>query len=161
MKTSSIDRLLSELEKLRIATLVIQVLLAFAIAFFSWKLLQEVREKYLFEYAAFWFFSTAAIVLFLLTQSVAIYRANTEIQTARRLDEEYQLKDRIGTYVELRNSSHPFLNAIREDTKQHISEVPVWKAAHLERGTVGPLGLCALLILLLAILPYLPVPESI
>ena len=101
------------------------------------------------------------VVLILITQSIAIYRANNEPQRAKCLDHEYQLKDRISTYVELRHGDHPFLQAIEADANRNISNVSAVRAAHMERGTIAPLAFCVLLGLLLIALPYLPVPHAI
>lgn len=153
--------MLKELQSLRITALLIQIFLVFVAAVLSWNLLQGVREKYLFEWAALWILSTAAVVLILITRSIAIYRTNNEPQRAKCLDHEYQLKDRISTYVELRHSDHPFLHAIEADANRNISNVSAVRAAHIERGTIAPLAFCILLGLLLIALPYLPVPRAI
>lgn len=161
MKTANVDRLLNELQRIRLLALVIHLILILAGGWLSWQLFLAVREKFLIEGSVMWSLATGAILLVLITRSLAIFRSNNQIENARRLDAEYHLRDRISTYVELRNSGHPFLNALKHDTERNLAGVSIIRVSQITNGATAPLVWSILLLLSIVCLPYLPVPDSV
>jgi hypothetical protein len=161
MKVSRIDRLLKDLQGFRIFSLLLQFVLIAASGWLSWSLFLAVKEKYLMEQAVLWGLTTAGVLLILLVHSLATFRSRNESSIAQRLDREYELKERISTYTELRSSNHPFLSALQLETERNLSSISVIQAAHIDRGTIAPLVVSLLLFVSFFLLPYLPVSPSI
>lgn len=155
------DRLLTQLQKLRVVVLVVQVALVLFSAWLLYKLLFAVQEKYLLQTELFGYVTVGAILLLLLIRSFTIFKMKSRKYIATQLDRDYKLKERFTTYIELQNSHHPFLEALEREAEQKIPAISLIRTASISEGTTAPLILCILAILLIAFLPYLPVPRSI
>lgn len=155
------DRLLTQLQKLRIFVLVIQVALVLLSAWLLYTILLAVNEKYLLQTGIFGFVTVGATLLIFLVRAGTIFKMKSRKYVATQLDRDYNLKERVTTYVELQDSHHPFLEALEREAEQKIPAISPIRAARISQGTTAPLALCLLSILFIACLPYLPVPRSI
>ena len=155
------DRLLTQLQKLRVVVLVVQAALILFSGWLLYRLLFAVQEKYLLQTDLLGYVTVGAILLILLIRSITLFKMKSRKYIATQLDHDYKLKERFTTYLELQDSNHPFLEALEREAEQKIPAISLIRTARIGQGTTAPLVLCLLAILFIALLPYLPVPRSI
>jgi len=126
-----------------------------------WKLSIQIEEKYLFHQPVAIPLVVVGAILLLLSRSVVLYLLENKHRMARRLDRTYLLQDRLTTYVELRDSAHPFLAPLAGETENRITGIPAWRAAQMQRGLAPPIVFLLLTLFAIAVLPYLPVPQTV
>ena len=156
-----IERLIGRLRMLHFVRLIVQLAFLSAGVILVFSLASAIAEKYLWKYwwAAAWLPTAAA--LFLGTRAVASFFSDKRSKLAQELDSRNRLKDRLTTYVQLRDSKHPFLAPLIEETEARLNGATAMDPASLRRGSGGPLLFAVIPALLLAVLPFLPVPESL
>ncbi len=160
MQSQKVERLLSSVRKWRSAAIALQFAIAIAGGWTAWKLSIQIEGKYLFHHPVAIFLVLAAVILFLACRAVFDLHEDRP-GMAHRLDDTYHLQDRLTTYVELRNSAHPFLAALAGETETRIAEISTWRAAQLQRGVAAPAMFLLFALLGFSLLPYLPVPQKV
>lgn len=92
---------------------------------------------------------------------VARFARRTERRLAHELDQHFELKDRLITYLEIRSSAHPFLPALAAETETRLAPCNPWKAVGV-RQQIGPsLGAAFIVVSAFFLIPYLPVSQEI
>jgi hypothetical protein len=161
MHSQKIDRHLIKVKRLRLLRLVLQISLLVVSALLLNKLSQLIAETYLIYHPVI-VFLTAGILLAILTIfCVRIYFRETTSSIARELDSDHKLKDRLSTYIELRDSNHPFLPALISESETHLPVLSLPGSAHFQKGSTVPLVLTSILALGLATFPLWPVPPAV
>ncbi|PWT90476.1 MAG: hypothetical protein C5B54_07085 [Acidobacteria bacterium] len=161
MRSNRLESLLRGIRRFAFLRLLIHLFLLCIGIILIQKLTVAVAEKYLFYYPIPTFIVAGAIFLIIGVRCIGMYLRETDRFIAERLDRQFVLKDRLSTYVDLRDSNHPFLNALAENTIASTSELHLFRSSDVQRGLGLPMAITALLALVLLTLPYLPVPESI
>jgi hypothetical protein len=122
---------------------------------------KRIAETYLFYHPVIFFLIGGAIFLFFAIFCARIYFRETSSAIAHELDGKHKLKDRLSTYIELRDSNHPFLPALISESESHLPKLSAMNSARFQKGSVVPLLMTALLALSLATFSLWPVPEKI
>ncbi|HSE41329.1 MAG TPA: hypothetical protein VLH08_11250 [Acidobacteriota bacterium] len=155
-----IDRHLKKIQRLRLLRLVFQfTLLAISVVLFI-LLTRRIAETYLFYHPVIIYFIAGAAAIILCTLCARIYFQENPSAIARELDRKHQLKDRLSTYIELRNSQHPFLPPLIAESENHLPKIS-FASAQPERGSILPLFLTSVLALALATFPLWPIPHEL
>ena len=79
---------------------------------------------------------------------------------AGELDHDYKFKDRLNTYLELRDTSHPFLPSLIHESETHLPHVQFIRSAQLQQGSAAPLLLTSILAIALATFSYWPISAT-
>lgn len=161
MRSTKLDRLLKTVRRLRLLRFALQILLLVICIFLIFKLNSKAADTYLFYHPIFVLVASGGIVLLLAVIAARIYLHDNERSLANELDREHKLKDRLGTYLELRDSSHPFLPALIKESEGHLPPIPIWRRARMHHGSAPPLMLLAILALSVATFSSWPVPQAI
>ncbi len=161
MQSQKIDRHLKKVQRLRFLRLVTQISLLVTCAILLSILSSRIAETYLFYHPVVFFLIGGAALLLFAVLCTRIYFRESTSAIAHELDRKHELKDRLTTYIELRNSSHPFLPALITESENHLPKVSVLGSGHFQKGSAVPLLLTALLALSLATFPFWPVPQKI
>lgn len=160
MQSQKVERLLSSVRQWRFAATALQFGITLAGGWTAWKLSTQIEEKYLFHHPVVIFLVLTSLILVLVCR--AVFDLHEDIhRMAHRLDRSYRLQDRLTTYVELRNSTHPFLAALAGETETRIAGISPMRAAQLQRGVAVPAMFSLLIFVGTAILPYLPVSQKV
>jgi hypothetical protein len=122
---------------------------------------KRIAETYLFYHPILFVLIGGAAFLFFAILCARIYFRETSSAIARELDGKHKLKDRLATYIELRDSNHPFLPALISESESHLPKLSALNSAQFQRGSVVPLLMTALLSLSLATFSLWPVPQKI
>ncbi len=101
------------------------------------------------------------LLLFFFSRSIAWFVSRNDNVNAAAIDRLYSLKERLTTYVELRRSSHPFLEPLVRETLPKLDAVSSFRVAGIRSATLLPLLLLAFLTASLLIVPFLPVPNKV
>lgn len=161
MHSQKIDHHLTKVKRLRLLRLVFQISLLAVSALLLNKLSRLIAETYLI-YQPVIVFLAAGIFLGILTIfCVRIYFRETTFSIAQELDSDHKLKDRLSTYIELRDSNHPFLPALISESETHLPELSLSGSARFQQGSTVPLLLASILALSLATFPLWPVPPAV
>jgi hypothetical protein len=161
MKSIAIEKVLAKIKSLRLLRGLIQFTLLLTAAILLYFLTIQVADRYLFYHPVPVWLLAGAGMLFLAAGIILRTKAETKNKIARELDQRYNLKERIGTYVELSGSDHSFLPALASETEKYLKEIPILKSAHFARGSLTPLCITAGLLVCLLTIPFWPVPASI
>ena len=161
MFSARIDRLLRKVKALRLLRMTLHCLFLAAGAYLLWMLVQGSAEKYLFYYPVAAVTLFTPLLIFLLARTFLRFHSEKDPHIATQVDRQYGLKDRIATYVELRGTSHPFLEPLIAETESRIDVVSAARSAEFGKGASAPVLFAAIPAVCLLILPYLPVPEKI
>lgn len=161
MKSPAIEGLLSRLGRWRAGRLLLQIsLLAAGSVLFS-RIALDIAQRYVLDVRWILLPLMGPVVLFLAARAILRFRAGTGEKFARELDDFHALKDRLSTYVQLKNSEHPFLQPLIQETEAQIQNLSVVRCASLLEGTKAPLCFAILPALALAAIPFLPVSPSV
>lgn len=161
MKSPAIERLLSFVRGLQLVKMILQLALAGAGFCFLVLISTAVSEKYLISYSWILPAACAPLMVFLAVRSFYQFFSATRERSAAWVDRRFGLKDRLSTYVQLANSDHPFLQPLIEETIPRMNNISAWRCASFSRGSRSPLLFAAIPAILLGVLPYLPVSQSI
>ena len=161
MKAKTIDELLVRISRLRIICLVLTILMLGFSAILIRKAALLTADRYLPAQGILLAILLSAALLFLVTWTIVRYRYHTVRKIAMQLDSRYQLKDRLSTYMEIRDQDHPFLKALTHDLEQHLGAIRIWHRTEVQRLIGGPSVFLCLMILACITIPLLPVPSSI
>lgn len=161
IRSGKLDKLLSTIRGLRLMRLGLQILLLVISAVLIFELNRKVADKYLFYHPVLIFVFSAGIILLLSVLSLRLFLRDDERTLAGELDHEYKFKDRLNTYLELRDSSHPFLPSLIHESETHLPHVQFIRSAHLQQGSAAPLLLTSILAIALATFSYWPVSTTI
>jgi hypothetical protein len=160
MRSETLDKLLNSIRRWRMMRFGLQILLLFISAFLIFELNRKVADKYLFYHPVLIFILSAGIILILAVLSLRLFLRDDEQSIADELDHDYKLKDRLNTYLELRDGSHPFLSALIHESEAHLPEVQSLRSARLKEGSTAPLLLTALLVIAVATFSYWPISAN-
>lgn len=130
-------------------------------ALLTWILTDRMREKYLWSSPAVLWLFAAALLMFAISRAIAWLLSRTEKRNAAELDRLYNLKERISTYIEIKNGSHPFLEPLVHETCARLTDVSTLRVSGAATAMRLPVFLLSLPLTALLVLPYLPVPQSI
>ena len=161
MKSPAIEHLLSSLGRWRFGRLLLQISLLAAGSFLFSRIALSLAERYGLDVRWILLPLIGPVVLVLAARAILNFRSNTRARLARELDDSYLLKDRLSTYVQLKNSEHPFLEPIIHETEAHIQGLSVLRCASFLDGTKAPLCFAILPALALVALPFLPASQSV
>lgn len=161
MKSPAVERILSSLSKWRFGRLVLQIALLAAGSYFFSRIALGLADLYVLDVRWMVLPLIGPVVLFLAARAILHFRSNTPDKLARELDDFYLLKDRLSTYVQFKNSEHPFLQPLIHETETQIQRLSVLRCASFLDGTRAPLCFAILPALMLAVLPFLPVSPSV
>ncbi len=160
MRSEKIDKLLSTIRGLRLIRLGLQILLLAISAVLIFELNRKAADKYLFYHPILIFVFSAGIILLLSVLSLRLFLRDDERTLAGELDHDYKFKDRLNTYLELRDTSHPFLPALIQESETHLPHVQFLRSAQLQQGSAPPLLLTAILAIALATFSYWPISAT-
>ncbi|HEY7161361.1 MAG TPA: hypothetical protein VH815_08875, partial [Acidobacteriota bacterium] len=160
VRSQKLDKLLSSIRKLRLLRLALQMLLLVISVFLIFELNRKVAEKYLFYHPVFIFVLIGGLILLLLVLSLRLFLRDDEHTLASELDQDYKFKDRLNTYLELRDGTHPFLPALIHESEVHIPHVNFMRSARLQQGSIAPLLFTAVSAIALATFPYWPISAT-
>ncbi len=161
MRSTKLDGLLKSVRRLRLLRFVLQILLLVICIFLIFELNRKAAETYLFYHPISVLVLSGGIVFLLAGIAARIYLHDDEGSLATELDREHKLKDRLTTYLELRDTSHPFLPALIKESESHLPVIPILPTAHLHHGSAPFFILTAILALSLVTFPHWPVPQAI
>lgn len=161
MKRLPIDDFLLVVRRIHWFVLLVQLALLSAGGWAAVAAARAVAEKYTWVFGLATGIALGTVLLILLIQTLVRSSQRTEFNLAQELDARFALKERLSTYVEIRRVHHPFLNALSADTRKHLRDVSPWKAANPARTVASCALVPAIMLALLFLIPYLPVPESI
>jgi hypothetical protein len=159
-RSEKLDNLLNSIRFWRRMRFVLQLLLLITSAVLIFELNQKIADKYLFYHPILIFILTSGIILLFALLSLRLLLRDNERSVAGELDHDYQLKDRLNTYLELRDSSHPFLPALIHESEAHLPQVQFMRSARLKDGSTAPLVLTAILAIALATFSYWPISAT-
>jgi hypothetical protein len=121
------------------------------------KAIEALADQYSWSSSALAWITATAMSIALFVQAIARYSAANDRINARRVDEKYGLKDRLATYVELRQSSHPFLGPLIHECEQQIDSVSAWKSSRFLDHLIVPFIIVIATAISLVCIPLLPV----
>lgn len=160
MRSEKLDKLLVSIRRLRVMRLALQILLLSIAAVLVYVLNSKVANQYLFYHPVLIFVFFGGIILLLLVLSLRLFLRDDERTLATELDRDYSFKDRLNTYLELRDSSHSFLPALIHESEAHLPHVEFIRSARLQQGSAAPVMLTALLAIGLATFPLWPISST-
>jgi hypothetical protein len=160
MEQNAISQLLRKIRSLQRFSFATQCAIALGAAYAGWMLSRVLTERYDLSSPTFVLIIIGALLLFVVSRSLAGFYSTGDISNAHQIDRIYDLKERITTYVELRKNNHPFLKPLIQETTPKLSGVSIWKASRFYSGLTLPVSLLLFLILALLVVPYLPVPQE-
>jgi hypothetical protein len=160
IRSEKLDNLLTRIRKLRLMRLGLQILLLVISAILIFELNRKVAEKYLFYHPVLIFVLSAGVILLLSVLSLRLFLRDNERTLAGELDHDYKFKDRLNTYLELRDTSHPFLAALIHESETHLPHVQYMRSVRLQQGSAAPLMLTAILTIALATFSYWPISAT-
>ena len=160
MHSKVIDRLFEKVHRLQLGSLVLRLTVLGICAWMAQKFAFSAAEKYDLRVSAVLLSLPATLFLIPLISALAWYRAQTQERTAAALDRQHQLKERLTTYVEFRDSNHPFTQALCSEIEAKVSQVPLG-ASRIFMRLRAPFVVFLVLLTSAALLPYLPVPEAV
>jgi hypothetical protein len=160
MRSEKLDKILNSIRMWRTMRFVLHLLLLLISAVLIFELNRKIADKYLFNHPILIFVFSAGIILLLAVLSLRLFLRDNERSLAGELDHDYKLKDRLNTYLELRDSSHPFLSALIHESEAHLPDIRFLQSARLQEGSVAPLVLTALLIVAITTFSYWPVSAT-
>lgn len=161
MRSDKIEALLAQIRRFAFARLLLQSILIFGSAVAIWFFLQAAAAKYLFYYPTISLIVFGAVLVAVFAHCLGLYLGEKESVVAARLDREFQLKDRLSTYIELRDSTHLFAEALCRETAARTNAIEPRRAIHWRRGITLPALLALITVTAMLVVPYLPVPQSI
>ena len=161
MEQHKIFRLLRKIRTLQLISFAAQCVALFGTGYLAWRLAREVEQQYLWSSPVPLSIVAGAILLFLLSRSLAWMISRNHRGNAAEVDRMYGLKDRMSTYIELQDSDHPFLEALTRETATKIGSVSALRSSGAGSAILLPLALLIFFASALVTLPYLPVPEHI
>ncbi|HET6266188.1 MAG TPA: hypothetical protein VFG11_00595, partial [Acidobacteriota bacterium] len=161
MRATTIGELLVRISRVRTVCLSLAILIFGLSAVLIRKAALLTADRYLPSHGLTLAILLSAALLFLVTSTIVRYRYLTVRRIALLLDTRYQLKDRLTTYMEIRDQDHPFLKALTHDLEQHLGAIRLWNRLELQRLLGGPFVFLCLMILACAVIPLMPVPSSI
>jgi myosin heavy subunit len=160
MRSEKLDKLLNIIRKLRLIRLVLQIFLLVISSVLIFELNRRAADIYLFYHPVLLFVLSAGIILLLSALPLRLFWHDDEQKLASELDQDYKLKDRLITYLELRDTSHPFLPALINESETHLPNVQLLQSARLQQGSAAPLLFTAILAVALATFSYWPVSST-
>jgi len=160
MRSEKLDQLLSSIRAWRTMRFGLQLLLLLISAVLIFELNRKIADKYLFYHPILIFILSGGIILLLAALSLQLFLRDNQRSLAGELDHDYKLKDRLNTYLELRDSSHPFLPALIHESEAHLPDLQFMRSARLQEGSTAPLLLTALLAVAVATFSYWPVSAT-
>lgn len=160
MRSEKLDKLLNSIRMWRTMRFGLHLLLLLISAVLIFELNRKIADKYLFYHPVLIFVLSAGIILLLAVLSLRLFLRDNERSLASELDHDYKLKDRLNTYLELRDSSHPFLPALIHESEAHLPDTQFMRSARLQEGSAAPLLLTSLLIVAIATFSYWPVSAT-
>lgn len=156
------DRLLKSVRRMRNLILLFQCMLILLSGLMFWKGLLSLEEKYLISLTLPGLILLLPAVLLLLIQSFLVYRReSSRLRISARIDQRFDLKNRFSTYIEFREKDHPFFPALANDLETHLTNTTTVRATDFRSGMAGPGILLLMLILIVSVVPFLPVPASV
>ncbi|MGH9856966.1 MAG: hypothetical protein ACRD4B_03880, partial [Acidobacteriota bacterium] len=161
MEQPKIFRLLRKIRTLQLLSFAAQTAMLIGTGFLVWRLAQEIEQQYLWASPVVLPIVTAAILLFLLSRSMAWIISRNHRANAAEVDRIYALKDRVATCIELKESGHPFLAPLIRETSSKIDSVSALRASGAPSAMIVPAALLVFFTIALITLPYLPVPAEI
>ena len=161
MERNNISHLLRNIRRLQWISLLVQIALLFAAMILTWILTAQLREKYLWASPALVWLIAGALFLFVLSKCFAWILSRTEHGNAVQVDRLYGLKERLSTYVELKNSNHPFLEPLIHETAGKLAAVSPIQASGGISALRLPAVFFAAILAAVVLIPYLPVPQTI
>jgi hypothetical protein len=160
MRSEKLDKLLNSIRLWRMMRFGLQLLLLLISAVLIFELNRKVADKYLFYHPVLIFILSTGIILLLAVLSLRLFLRDNERSLAGELDHDYKLKDRLNTYLELRDGSHPFLPALIHESEAHLPDMQLLRSARFKEGSAAPIALTALLFAALATFSYWPVTAT-
>jgi len=161
MEQHKIFRLLRKIRFLQLLSFTAQCGALAGTGYLVWKLAQEVEQQYLWSSPLLLSLVAGSLLLFSFSRSLAWIVSRKDHTNALDVDRIYGLKDRLTTYIELKDSNHPFLPALIRETAAQIDSVSALRSSRAKSSMVLPAALFILVASALLTLPYLPVPETI
>lgn len=155
---AAIDSALRTIRLLRRLRFLGQVLLLLLAVFLFGRLLAGLGGHYLVEVPWFAWVAPGSILVLLFARSLRLVLQQTEKRVAVELDDRLGLKNRLGTYLELRDTDHPFVEALGRDASGRIRPINRLRASRPGDCSGAAVLLVLLLALVLPLLPFLPVP---
>ena len=156
MEPNRVSTLLRTIRRIQFFSMLFQCSLILATALLAWKAIQSLLDQYSWPPSPIIWITGGAIGLAFLVITVTHYIAGTDRINAERVDEQYGLKERVTTYVELRKSEHPFLQPLIHECENHVADVSVWKSSRFFHDLILPAVLCASAAIALFVIPLLP-----
>jgi hypothetical protein len=160
IRSEKLDKLLSSIRNLRLLRFALQMLLLVISALLVFELNGRVSEKYLFYHPVLILVVIGGIILLFSVLSLRLLLRDNERTLASELDQDYKFKDRLNTYLELRDGQHPFLPALIHESEAHIPQVNFLRSARFQQGSAAPLMLTAIAAIALATLSYWPISAT-
>jgi hypothetical protein len=161
MEQPTILRLLRTIRQLQLLSFAAQIVMILGTALLVWKLTGKIELQYLWSSPVVVSVATAAILLFLVSRSVAWIISRNHRTNAAEVDRMYGLKNRVATYIELKESTHPFLAPLIRETSSKLDSVSALRSSGAAHGILVPAATLLVVALALLTLPYLPVPQEI
>ena len=161
MEQHKIFRLLRKIRFLQLLSFTAQCGALAGTGYLVWKLAQGVEQQYLWSSPLLLSLVAGSLLLFSFSRSLAWIVSRKDHTNALDVDRIYGLKDRLTTYIELKDSNHPFLPALIRETAAQIDSVSALRSSRAKSSMVLPAALFILVASALLTLPYLPVPETI